>query len=206
MAYGVGRIFAGSSTRTAEEVDDAIRKELAPLLCSVEGISRFSTFSLNDGRVGSYAVCDNKEIAERGQKIGAEWRAKSALMQDFKQSELLSGEIIYAYGDASNRVKQGNAAVIRVYDTGASPQKVAQALEHEAEPILKASKGVIRYGCVALESGGFAIFTASETQEGAVQLTEQAREARNKSGSLINKVFPKEPRVMDGVIVGAHLP
>jgi hypothetical protein len=206
MAYGVGRIFAGSSTRPVEEVDDAIRKELVPLLRSVEGISRFSTFSLNDGRIGSYAVCDNKEIAERGQKIGAEWRAKSALMQDFKQPELLCGEIIYAYGDASTRVKQGNAAVIRVYDTAASPQNVAQAFEQEAEPILKASFGVIRYGCLALESGGFAVFTASETREASAQLTEQAREARNKRSSLMNKVFPKEPRVMEGVIIGAHLP
>jgi hypothetical protein len=161
---------------------------------------------LNDGLAGSYAVCDHREIAGRSEKIAAEWRSKSAIMQHFKQTELLCGQIVYAYGDASNRVSRGNGAAIRVYDTGASPLSVTQALEQEAEPILKASPGVIRYGCVALESGGFAIVTASETQEAAAWLTEQAWGARNKSGSLLNKVFPSEPRVMQGLIVGAHLP
>ena len=149
---------------------------------------------------------DHKEIAVRSEKIAAEWRSKSAIMQDFRRTELLCGQIVYACGDASNRVSRGNAAAIRVYDTGASPHSVAQALEQEAEPILKASDGLIRYGCVALEAGGFAIVTASATPEAASSLAEQAWGARNKSGSLLNKVFPTEPRVMQGVIVGAHLP
>ena len=49
-------------------------------------------------------------------------------------------------------------------------------------------------------------FSAFGDQESARQITERARELRNKAGSKLRLYLPTDPELYEGIILGAYTP
>jgi hypothetical protein len=202
MTYVLVRIYTGGSDRSVDDLLHLVGQELAPRVIKA-GCKRYSTVKFADGRIGSSSFYEDSAAAKRGSEIAAEWVGATGAMKDYKLARTISGEAVYVFqGDHNAQAKDGE---IRLYQTSASREDVAAALTEEAQPILKSTKGLIRYTCFKLDGAqGYGAITGHVDRESSTQLSEKAREARQKSGSRLQRVLPQSPEVLQGTIVHSY--
>lgn len=204
MTYVVIRLLAGSSTRgsSQEELIRIAEQELAPQLKQA-GCARYNLIRFTDGRMGSVSRYNDRASAENGSAIAERWIRETGAMEGYRVEQSMRGETIFGHQPNPGQQLDKAHGVMRIYRTDAAAQDVKRALEQEAQPILdSAGAGIFTYTCIKLDGGdGYCVLTAHPTQQDATALTEQARQARERSGSLIAKVFPQPPRVIEGQII-----
>jgi hypothetical protein len=79
-------------------------------------------------------------------------------------------------------------------------------LEKEATVIAKSIDGFLRYEVIRLDEGGYASFTACQTREASEEFTVKAKEIRNKEGSLLSRVFPQDPEIIEATVIAFYQP
>jgi hypothetical protein len=122
------------------------------------------------------------------------------VMHGYKLAQTIHGEVIYSF--QGNKVARATEGERRLYNTTASPGDVEGALREEAQPILAVEPGLVRYTCFKLDDGqGYAMMTAHASRVSSTQLSQKAREARQKDGSRLQRVLPQDPEVIQGTIV-----
>lgn len=206
MAYIVARLYTGSGNRSTDELARVTIEELCPLLAQSGGLQRYSACEFSGGRIGSVSVYDSKEAADRAGKTAAEWVQKSGALQGYTLAQTMAGEVIFSYrAEGANQSHPNASGVVRVYKTPAEVPVMREALEKEASVIAKAVKGCLRYAVLRLEEGGYASFTACRTREDSEEFTAKAKESRGKSGSLLSRVFPQDPEVIESTIKAVYI-
>ncbi len=201
MTYVLVRIYGGSGDRSVDDLLHVAGQELAPQVIQA-GCKRYSTVKFADGRFGSSSFYEDRAAADRGNQIAAKWVTETGVMQGYKLARTLSGEAVYVFqGDQNAQATEGE---IRLYQTSASREEMEAALREEAEPILKSIKGLVRYTCFKLDDDqGYAVITGHANREFSTQLSQKAREARQK-GARLQSVLPKDPEVLQGTIVHSY--
>jgi hypothetical protein len=202
MTYVLVRIYTGGSDRNVDDLLHLVGQELAPRVIKA-GCKRYSTVKFTDGRIGSSSFYEDAAAARRGSEIAAEWVGGSGAMKDYKLARTISGEAIYVFQGAQNaQAKEGE---IRLYQTSASREEVEAALREEAQPILQAAKGLIRYTFFKLDGiQGYGAITGHVDRESSTQLSEKAREARQISASRLQRVLPQTPEILQGTIAHSY--
>ena len=207
MPYVEARLFSGSSDQSPEQLDRIARQELVPQLLQISGLLRYSTLQFNDGRIGSFSVYENREAAERGLQVASEWVSSTEAVRNYRLDETLRGEVVYTLVGQGNQLQRNAYGVARIYETIARAEDIARALQEEAAEIISPSTpGLIRYSLVRLDDGRVGAFSAFEDQESARQITERARELRNKAGSKLRHYLPTDPELYEGIILGTYTP
>jgi hypothetical protein len=207
MPYVMARLFSGPSDQSPEQLDHIARQELVPQLLQIPGLLRYSTLQFNDGRVGSFSVYENREAAERGLRVASEWVSNTAAVSNYRLDETLRGEVTYTLVGQGNQLQRNLYGVARIYETIARAEDIARALQEEAAEILhESTPGLVRYSLVRLDDGRVGAFTAFEDRESAQQITERARELRNKAGSKLRHFLPTDPELYEGIILGTYTP
>ena len=203
MSYIVIRILSGSGTRSQDDLINIAGQELAPQLKKA-GCQQYNLIQFADGRMGSVSRYTDKQTAQKANKIAEDWIHNTGAMQGYKIDRALQGERIFGFEQSQTANLDNAYGAIRIYQSKASAEDVKQALEQEATPLLhNAGSDLLRYTCVKLDDG-FAMLTAHRTKESATKLTEQAKQAREKSGSLLAKVLTQAPTVIEGQIIRSH--
>jgi hypothetical protein len=78
-------------------------------------------------------------------------------------------------------------------------------MREEAKPLLQTIKGLVRYTCFKLDDDkGYAVITGHANRESSTQLSQKAREVRQKGGSRLQRVLPQDPDVIQGTIVHSY--
>jgi hypothetical protein len=207
MPYVMARLFSGPSDQSPEQLDRIARQELVPQLLQIPGLLRYSTLQLNDGRVGSFSVYETREAAERGLRVASEWVSSTEAVSNYRLDETLRGEVAYTLVGQGNQLQRNLYGVARIYETIARAEDIARALQEEAAEILQESTpGLVCYSLVRLDDGRVGAFTAFEDRESAQQITERARELRNKAGSKLRQFLPTDPELYEGIIIGTYTP
>jgi hypothetical protein len=202
MTYVLVRIYTGNNEQSVDKLLHVVGQELAPQIVKA-GCKRYSTVKFSDGRFGSSSFYENRAAAERGSEIAAKWVSQSGAMKGYKLARTIAGEAIYMYqGEQNTQAKEGE---IRHYQTSASRGDVEAALREEAQPLLQTNKGLVRYTCFKVDDDqGYAVITAHTTRESSTQLSQVAREARQKGASRLQRVLPKDPDLLQGTIVQSY--
>ena len=202
MTYVLVRIYTGSSDRNVDDLLHLAGQELAPRVIKA-GCKRYSTVKFADGRIGSSSFYEDRAAADRGDQTAAKWVSETSAMSGYKLAQTIKGEVVYAFqGDQSAQAKEGE---IRLYQTSASREDVEAAMREEAQPILQSVTGLIRYACFKLEGQqGYAVITGHANREASTLLSQKARDARQNSGSRLQRVLPEEPEVLQGTIVQSY--
>jgi hypothetical protein len=192
MPYAVVRLYTGSGD--AERAFETIMRDAVPVLSQAGGLRRYTTAKMQDGRIATISVYDDKASAERGLEVAAKWvRENSTVMQGFALLKVYKGDIVYLYQSDPNVSIDGSTGVMRVYQSPASPDDLKAAMQQEAEPILR-REAVQRYFCFKREdTQGYVVCSTHDKGDAATRLTQLARETRNKSGSLLQKTLPNDP-------------
>jgi hypothetical protein len=207
MPYVVARLFSGSSDQSPEQLDSIARQELVPQLLQISGLRRYSTLQFNDGRVGSFSVYENRQIAERGLRVASEWVSSTEAIRNYKLDETLRGEVIYTLVGCGSQIQRNAYGVARIYETIARAEDVARALQEEAaETLSEATPGLIRYSLVRLDDGRVGAFSTFEDRASAQRTTELARELRSKVGSKLRHYLPTDPDLYEGIVLGTYIP
>ena len=202
MTYVLVRIYTGSGERSVDELLQTAGQELAPQVIKA-GCKRYSIVKFTDGRFGSSSFYEDRAAADRGSQIAAKWVAETGAMKGHKLAQTVSGEAVYMFqGDQNAQAKEGE---IRIYQTSASRGDVEAAMREEAQPLLQTIKGLVRYTCFKLDDAkGYAVITGHTNRESSTQLSQKAREVRQKSGSRLQRVLPKDPEVLQGTIFHSY--
>jgi hypothetical protein len=207
MPYVVARLFSGPSDQSPEQLDRIARQELVPQLLQIPELLRYSTLQLNDGRVGSFSVYETREAAERGLRVASEWVSSTEAVSNYRLDETLRGEVAYTLVGQGDQLQRNLYGVARIYETIARAEDIVRALQEEAAEILhESTPGLVRYSLVRLDDGRVGAFTAFEDRESAQQITERARELRNKAGSKLRHFLPTDPELYEGIILGTYTP
>ncbi|HEY1413614.1 MAG TPA: hypothetical protein VGF36_15820, partial [Rhodopila sp.] len=165
------------------------------------GFQRYSGLQLNDGRPGSFSVFDSKHAAEQVASIARKWMQSRPELTNYHLDIALQGEIGLMVTATTPYTGRQEYAVARLYRTDASIQEVNAAIEREGLEAIHAIPGMLRYMTVKLEDGRIATFNAFETEQSARTMSQTAKDLRMKSGSLLHKVFPHDPEVLEGKIL-----
>jgi quinol monooxygenase YgiN len=200
MSYVVVRRYSGTGQRSHDEVIQLAGQELWPELKSAGGCQRYTLVKFADNMFGSVSLYEGRAAADRANSIASTWVKSTGAMTGYTLAEVLAGERVFGF----NREESfdNTAGVMRIYHSPASTQDVKTALEQEAQPILNESSGLLRYTCFKVDGDDrFVVLTAHKDQASAAQLTQGARTARGKSGSLLAKALPHDPDVIEGHIV-----
>jgi hypothetical protein len=205
LGYLVVRIYSGSGARKSEELVKIAIQELAPLLAKQDGFLRYATFTLNDGRFGSTSLYRDRASAERGLQVASEWVKSTGAMQGYNLARTLRGEQIFSFDGKDAKLQPGAAGTIRVFKTTASAADLKQGFEREAPPMLEKMTGIQRYVVLALDEGGCAVIATHKDAKSLDDGAQAAREHRQKSGSLAQKLLPSEPEVLQGVLAGTYV-
>jgi hypothetical protein len=207
MPYVMARLFSGPSDQSPEQLDRIARQELVPQLLQIPELLRYSTLQLNDGRVGSFSVYETREAAERGLRVASEWVSSTEAVSNYRLDETLRGEVAYTLVGQGDQLQRNLYGVARIYETIARAEDIVRALQEEAAEILhESTPGLVRYSLVRLDDGRVGAFTAFEDRESAQQITERARELRNKAGSKLRHFLPTDPELYEGIILGTYTP
>jgi hypothetical protein len=202
MTYVLVRIYTGSGNRNVDDLLHVVGQELAPQVIKA-GCKRYSTVKFSDGRIGSSSFYEDRAAADKGSQIAAKWVSETDAMEGYKLAETIKGDVVYAFqGEQGVQAKEGE---IRLYQTAASREDVAAAMREEAQPILESVTGLIRYTCFKLDDQqGYAVITGHANREASTLLSQKAREARQQSGSRLQRVLPQNPEVLQGTIVHGY--
>src|SRR5215469_7408110 len=204
MPYAIARIYSGSDAVTAEQLSALAIKELAPKLAQGPGLLRYSTYAFSDGRFGSFSVYESKSDASHAAQIAAEWVKSSNAMQGFKLDDTMEGEVIYGSVQKSADDDRPLHSLARIYNSDASSEDLAAALEQEAGDTIRNFPGLVRYAVVKLIDGRIGMFSGFDTPENARKSTEQAKALRGKAGSRLATLLPSDPVVLEGRAVGTY--
>src|SRR3954467_15869134 len=205
MPYIMARLFSGSSGQSPEQLDRMACQELVPQLLQIPGLLRYSTVQFTDGRIGSFSVYGNRQVAERGLRVASEWVSSTEAVRNYKLDETLRGEVVYTLIGRGSQVQRDAYGVARIYETIARAEDVARALQEEAaETLSEATPGLIRYSLVRLDDGRIGAFSAFEDQASAQRITELARALRSKAGSKLRHYLPTDPDLYEGIILGTY--
>lgn len=199
MTYVLVRIYSGSSDQSVADLVKLVGEGLAPQVIK-GGCKRYSMVEFADGRIGSSSFYQDRTAAEHGSQIAAKWVGETGALKGYKLSQTISGEAVYMFqGDQTAQAKEGE---IRLYQTSALRSDVEAAFREEAQPLLKEIKGLVRYTCFRLDdTQGYGVITAHANRESSTQLSQKAREARQKGGTRLQRVLPKDPEILQGTIV-----
>lgn len=203
MAYVLVRIYSGSSERSPEEILRMVGQELRPQL-TTPGCRRYTTFRLDDGRIGSTSLYDDKATADRGNEIAAKVVKDASFLRGYSLARTLRGEVIFAH--EASELSGDLQGEIRIYQTSASADDLRAAFEQEALPILRDHQGLVRYTAIQLDGDppGCAVLTAHRDRESATSLSSKAREARQRAGSKLKSVLAREPETVRGTITATY--
>ena len=163
----------------------------------------YAPVAFSDGRVGSFSVNENQDAAKRSQQIAAEFVKGHNSFKNLKtHEEKIQGEVI--------STMQGSApmsgrlhGVSRIYTTSASVSEVMDALKEASDAILL-FPGLARYTVVKLTDGRVGIFNSFDSQANARKSSEEAKSLRAKSGTLIARVLPSDPQILEVTVVGVY--
>jgi len=202
MTYVLVRIYSGVGDRSVDDLLHVVGQELAPQVIKA-GCKRYSTIKFADGRVGSSSFYEDRAAADRGSQIASKWVSETGALQGYKLAQTIKGEVVYAFqGDHSAQAKEGE---IRLYQTSASREDVEAAMREEGQPILQSVTGLVRYTSFKLDDQqGYAVITAHANREASTLLSQKARDARQHSGSRLQRVLPQDPEILQGTIVQSY--
>jgi hypothetical protein len=96
---------------------------------------------------------------------------------------------------------QTGHGTVRIYRTNASFDQVNAAIEQEGGEVIRHLPGMLRYTTVKFDDGRLTTFTACESEQASRNMTEKARELRNKPGSQLSKILPNDPEVITAEIL-----
>jgi hypothetical protein len=200
MAYAVARTYSGCTA--PEEAAGIALKELAPKLGAGGGLTRYATIAFADGRVGSFSVYASQDAAKRAQPIAAEFVKGHNAFKSLKLDETMEGEVIYTV-QGSVPMTGRLHGISRIYTTGASDAEVKEAFESVGDTI-RSFTGLARYTVAKLIDGRVGIFCSFDTLESARKSSAEAKSLRAKSGTLLARVLPSDPQILEGTVVGTH--
>src|SRR3954463_6851057 len=204
MTHVVVRLYAGSGSRTTEELVQIALQQLAPQLAKLDGFLRYVVFTLNDGRFGSTSLYTDRNAAEQGLQTAANWVQSTGAMAGYQLERTLRGELIFSFDGQGGNIQRGSIGNIRVFNTPASADQLKAAAEQEGLPILQQMTGIQRWSMIALDEGGCVVIATYRDEQALEDGTEKAHAARQKSGSLAQKALPSDPESMQGVVAGVH--
>ena len=190
MAHCLFRLYA--ETQPNPNRYERLRSEMMPKIREIEGFQRFSGVQTRDGRYGGFQVYDTREGVDQAAKMFNAWR--ETMGNHDRTSIEARGET--GLSIVVNSSYEKGVGVVRIYQTDASFEAVNTAIEREAGEIIRKLPGMLRFTTVKFEDGRIATFTACTTEEAARNMTDKARELRNKAGSQLGKVLPKDPEVI----------
>jgi hypothetical protein len=202
MTYVVVRIYSGTGDRSVDDLLHVVGQELAPQVIKA-GCKRYSTVKFMDDRIGSSSFYQSRAAADQGSQIAAKWVSETGALEGYKLAQTIEGEVVYAFqGEQNVQAKEGE---IRLYQTSASREDIEAAIREEAQPILQSVTGLIRYTCFKLDDQqGYAVITGHANREASTLLSQKARDARQHSGSRLQRVLPQDPEILQGTIVHSY--
>ena len=200
MAYAVARTYSGCTA--PEEAAGIALKELAPKLSAGGGLTRYATVAFSDGRVGSFSVYEGQDAAKRAQPIAAQFVKGHSAFKNLKLDEAMEGEVIYTV-QGSVPMTGRLHGISRIYTTSASDAEVKEAFESVGDTI-RSFMGLARYTVAKLTDGRVGIFCSFDTLENARKSSAEAKSLRAKSGTLLARVLPSDPQILEGTVVGTH--
>lgn len=204
MTYCLARFYSGPSNVDVEAIESWLQKELVPSLAKIPGFRRYSGLQLKDGRLGSFSVFDNKQAAEQATAVVREWMKSRPELKEFRLDMTLQGQVGLAITGNTQATGKRAYAVARLYRTEASFEDVNAAIEEEGFSAIRAIPGLLRYSTAKLEDGRIATFNAFASEQGARTINETAKSLRMKGGSMLSKVLPGDPEVLEGTILFTH--
>lgn len=195
MAHCLFRLY--KETQHDERRFERLRSEVIPKIRDITGFQRFAGIHTNDGRYGGFQVYDTRDGVDQAMRIFKEWRERT------DNHDLVSIEVRGETGLSIvvNPNYERGSGVVRIYRTDASFDDVNAAIEREGAESIRNLPGMLRFTTVKFEDGRIATFTACETEQAARNMTDKARELRNKAGSQLSKVLAKDPEVIMGEIM-----
>jgi quinol monooxygenase YgiN len=198
MGYVMVRMYSGE--RAAEEVLKIAAQELAPQILKAGGCHRYTLVKFSPHQFGSVSRYEDKAAAERGAQIAADWVKSTDAVRGSALEHALAGEQVYIRDPNIQQAIDGKFGTMRIWNSSATAADARRALEQEAQPIIDSTHGILRYTVFRTDDGRLVSLTTAESREKANDLTRQAREAVEKSGSLLSKVMTGTPQVIDGEI------
>ncbi|HBK05979.1 MAG TPA: hypothetical protein DDZ81_08945 [Acetobacteraceae bacterium] len=201
MAYCVARFYSGPANVDVEAIGTWLQKELVPSIAKIPGFQRYSGLHLKDGRLGSFSVFDSKQAAEQAAPVARDWLKSRRELAEFRLDMALQGQVGLAITGSTPATTQRAYAVARLYRTDASFDQVNAAIEEEGFSAIRAIPGLLRYTTAQLEDGRIATFNAFASEQGARAVTRTAKELRMKGGTMLSKVLPGDPEVLEGTIL-----
>jgi hypothetical protein len=148
MAYYLVRLYSGSGDRPMEQlIQETVVNDLVPKLQEGGGLQRYLAVITDDGRTGSASLYESKKAADRGLQIAREWAQNTGAMRGYQLTSAFGGQVIrQRHGEAhGQRVTHG---VARLYDTSATAEQVADAIEQYGDPAVDAIQGRARPGAL----------------------------------------------------------
>ncbi|GAC1344048.1 MAG: hypothetical protein NVSMB18_20930 [Acetobacteraceae bacterium] len=175
---------------------ERFRTEMLPKLRAISGFQRLATLQTQDGRYGAFQVYDTAEEVEHASSLLRGWRDAMGYHDPIS----IDGRGEIGLSIVVNPTYDRAWGVIRIYRTEAAFAQVCAVIEREGVETIRGVPGVLRYTVAQLDGGRIGAFSACESEAAARNLTETARNLRNKAGSQLGKVLPQDPEVITGEI------
>jgi hypothetical protein len=194
MAHCLFRLY--TETQHDDRRFERLRSEVIPKIRDIPGFQRFAGLHTNDGRYGGFQVYETRDGVDQAMKVFKEWRERIGNRDPV--SIEIRGETGLSIVVNPNYEK--GFGVVRIYRTDAPFEDVNTAIDREAADTIRNLQGMLRYTTVKFDDGRIATFNACATEQAARNMTDKARELRNKAGSQLSKVLPTDPEVIMGEI------
>jgi hypothetical protein len=206
MSYVRIRLYSGARDRTTEELARITMDKLMPILQQVPGLQAYSAAEFSGERIGSLSAFESKDAAEKSMPIAANFMKETEGLQLFTLSQNISGEVIFQH-HGKEEIQLPAYAMLRVYQTSASVADMQEAMKQEAVPLANTVDGFLDYGVIKLDEGnGYVSFTLCRSTEASEDFAEKARQIRGKDGSLLSKVLPQDPEVIEARLLAGFRP
>jgi hypothetical protein len=197
MAYLSFRLYSGTSAADTDEIVGLAKSELIPKVRGVRGLGRYVLVRSTMGQIGSLAVFSDKMASEEAKGMATDWVRGRPDFSDYKVAVSIQGEVGLAISGNTGDLKEGGYGIARLYRTKAPFEEINDAINKEGVGALQAIPGLARYTTVKAEDGRFAAFNLYESEEAARTSVEKAKQLRQSGGSMLGKVLPEDPEVIE---------
>jgi hypothetical protein len=205
MAYAMLRLFAGSGP-SADEIEAMWQRERLPDIRNVPGFLRIATIQLNDGRMGTIGVFEDRDAAHKAHTSGNQWIERSQSLQGFKLSEQMEGDVLYGITGKGDLSRRNTVGVLRIYQPKGSPDEVSRLIQRTSRShgLTEDAAGLLRFTVINLTDGRIVVAAAYETQELYEQYSEKLLQARRNPTEEMRALLPTDPETYQGRKLGFY--
>ena len=185
------RMFRNEGNRTAEQLNDLVRKALVPQLMAVPGARRYFALHFEDGRVGSHTGFEDRTGLGRAEALAREWGASTEL--GLVPDNAYSGNVFHlSYGADRNITQRGYA--IRLYQvSSAIPELKAAADAGAKRRTVDTFPGLVWMSMLDLTGGQVAVLSGFDTLDNARLSHRRVEDFRTKGETAMSKILHQPP-------------